>query len=57
MKEKTLMLKQMYFSKCDVNAIQQEAKKRGINFSEMIRRILSEHVQKNKQRQKSERIL
>ena len=47
MKEKTLMLKQMYFSKCDVNAIQQEAKKRGINFSEMIRRILSQHIQQN----------
>ena len=48
MKEKTLILKQMYFSKCDVIAIQQEATGKGINFSEMVRRILSEHVQERK---------
>jgi predicted DNA binding CopG/RHH family protein len=48
MKEKTLILKQMYFSKCDVNAIQQEAKDKGINFSEMTRRILSKYVQEQK---------
>lgn len=48
MKEKTLILKQMYFSKCDADAIKQEAKEKGISFSEMTRRILSRHVQKPK---------
>ena len=45
MKEKTLILKQMYFSKCDVEFIRQKAKDKGITFSEMVRRILSEYVQ------------
>lgn len=46
--ESLLLLKQMYLSKCDVNAIQEEAKEKGINFSEMTRRILSKHVQEQK---------
>jgi hypothetical protein len=46
--ESLLILKQMYLSKCDVNAIQLEAVQKGINFSEMTRRILSKHVQEQK---------
>jgi hypothetical protein len=49
MKTKSLLvLKQMYLSKCDVDAIQLEAKEKNVNFSEMTRRILSKHVQERK---------
>ena len=46
--ESLLILKQMYLSKRDVTYIQNEAQEKGINFSEMLRRILSKYVQEQK---------
>ena len=50
MKEKTLLLKQMYFSKNDVTHIQKEAQEKGITFSELVRRILSQYIQEKKEK-------
>lgn len=44
MKEKTLVLKTVYWSKRDVEALQLDAKERGISFSELVRRIVSFYI-------------
>lgn len=48
MKEKTLQLKTMYYSIREVEAIAKEAKEKSISFSEMVRRILDDYIERKK---------
>jgi len=47
MKEKTLKLKCMYFSTNEVVILTNKAKEMSITFSELVRRILDAHIEKN----------
>ena len=48
MKEKTLQLKTMYYSIKEIQAIEKEANEKSITFSEMVRRILDNYIEKKK---------
>jgi ABC-type molybdate transport system substrate-binding protein len=47
MKEKIFKLKCMYFSNNEVVIITNKAKEMSITFSELVRRILDAHIEKN----------
>jgi hypothetical protein len=47
MKDKTLKLKCMYFSNNEVVILTNKSKEMSITFSELVRRILDAHIEKN----------
>lgn len=46
MKKKTLVIKTLYFSEREIEALNKEAMEKSITFSEMVRRILDNHIDK-----------
>jgi len=46
MKNKTLQIKTMYYSTKEVEFIAKEAEKKAITFSEMVRRILDDYIER-----------
>jgi len=48
MKNKTLEIKTMYYSTKEVEFIAREAKEKAITFSEMVRRMLDDYIERKK---------
>jgi hypothetical protein len=48
MKDKTLQIKTMYYSIKEVEFISAMAKEKAITFSEMVRRILDDYIERDK---------